>query len=209
MHLSDRLLQDVNQLNMINFEPGAFYVMNRSYIDFARLYRIHREVAYFITHPQVNQNLRRLYSHQTDKISGVLYDQTIRLNNFKSAKRYTDKLRRIMYQDSESSKTLEFINNNFELPATDIARLYKYHWKIELFFKWVKQHLKIKSFWGYSENAVRIQVYSAIIAYTTLAILKHRCSLMHSIYEILQILSLNLLNKTPVYEPLTKAIRKP
>jgi hypothetical protein len=200
VHLSDGLLHDVNLLDSIDFEPGAFYIMDRGYIDFARLYRIHREGAYFVTRPQVNQDFRRLYSHKADKAAGVLCDQTIRLNNFQPAKRYPEKLRRIKYQDSETGKTLEFLTNNFELPATDIARLYKYRWKIELFFKWVKQHLKIKSFWGYSENAVRIQVYSAIIAYTTVTIMKHRCSLKHSTYEILQILSLTLLNKTPVNE---------
>jgi hypothetical protein len=200
VHLSDGLLHDVNLLDLIDFETGAFYVMDRGYIDFARLYRIHCEGAYFVTRPQVNQDFRRLYSHKADKAAGVLCDQTIRLNNFKPAKRYPEKLRRIKYHDPESNRTLEFITNNFELPAPDIARLYKYRWKIELFFKWVKQHLKIKSFWGYSENAVRIQVYSAIIAYTTVAILKHRCSLKHSTYEILQILSITLLNKTPVNE---------
>ena len=196
IHLSDGLLHDVNLLDLVSFEPGAFYVMDRGYIDFERLYRIHRAGAYFVTRLQVNQDYRRLYSAKVDKTTGVLLDQTIKLNNFYPAKRYPEKLRRIKYHDSESGKTLEFLTNNFELPATDMARLYKYRWKIELFFKWVKQHLKIKSFWGHSENAVRIQVYSAIIAYTTVAIMKEKCKLRYSTYEILQILSITLLNKT-------------
>lgn len=196
VHLSDGLLHDVNLLDRIDFEVGAYYVMDRGYIDFERLYRIHRAQAYFVTRLQVNQDYRRLYSAKVDKATGVLVDQTIRLNNFYPRKRYPQKLRRIKYHDSESGKTLEFVTNNFELPATDIARLYKYRWKIELFFKWVKQHLKIKAFWGHSENAVRIQVYSAIIAYTTVAIMKEKCKLRYSTYEILQILSLTLLNKT-------------
>jgi hypothetical protein len=205
IHLSDGLLHDVNLLDSLDFETGAFYIMDRGYIDFARLYRIHREGAFFVTRPQVNQDFRRLYSHQADKAAGVLCDQTIKLNNFQPSKRYPEKLRRVKYFDSETGKTLEFITNNFELPATDIARLYKYRWKIELFFKWVKQHLKIKSFWGHSENAVRIQVYSAIIAYTSVAIMKYSCGLKYSTYEILQILSLTLLNKTQLNELFDKA----
>lgn len=200
VHLSDGLLHDVNVLDQIDFEPSAFYVMDKGYIDFARLYRIHRASAYFVTRLQVNQDFRRLYSRKVDKGAGVLVDQTIKLNNFYPAKRYPEKLRRIKYHDSESGKTLELVTNNFELPATAIARLYKYRWKIELFFKWVKQHLKIKTFWGYSENAVRIQVYSAIIAYCCVAVMKQRCKLPYSTYEILQILSLTLLNKTPLNE---------
>ena len=200
IHLSDGLLHDVNILDRIDFEPGAFYIMDRGYIDFERLYRIHKAGSYFVTRLQVNQDYRRLYSRKVDKAAGVMVDQTIRLNNFYPSKRYPENLRRIKYYDEESDNKLDFITNNFDLEATEIARLYKYRWKIELFFKWIKQHLKIKTFWGYSENAVRIQVYSAIIAYTSVAIMKQRCKLKYSTYEILQILSLTLLNKTPLNE---------
>jgi hypothetical protein len=206
VHLSDGLLHDVNILDSIDFEPGAFYIMDRGYIDFERLYRIHKAGSYFVTRLQVNQDYRRLYSRKVDKPAGVLVDQTIRLNNFYPLKRYPENLRRIKYYDEESNKKLDFITNNFDLEATEIARLYKYRWKIELFFKWIKQHLKIKTFWGHSENAVRIQVYTAIIAYTSVAIMKQRCKLKYSTYEILQILSLTLLNKTQLNELFGKSI---
>ena len=200
LHLSDGLLHDVNFLDSLAFEAGAFYIMDRGYLDFKRLYEIHKAAAYFVTRAQVNQDFTRIYSHKVDKSLGVLPDQTVKLSNFYPAKRYPEKLRRIIYYDSESDKRLEFITNNFELSATEIARLYKYRWKIELFFKWIKQHLKVKSFWGYSENAVRIQVYSAIITYCVVAIMKEKCKLSYSTYEILQILSLTLLNKTQLNE---------
>lgn len=196
VHLSDGLLHDVNFLDSLVYEPKAFYIMDRAYIDFYRLHIIHQAGAYFVTRLQVNQAYRRLYSRVVDKSTGVMCDQVIKLNNFYPSKFYSAKLRRIKYYDPETDKKLEFMTNNFELSALDIARLYKYRWKIELFFKWVKQHLKIKSFWGYSENAVRIQVYCAIITYCTVAIIKEQHKLKYSTYEILQILSLTLLNKT-------------
>lgn len=198
--ISDGLLHDVNILDSIEFEPGAFYIMDKAYIDFARLYRIHRANSYFVLRLQVNQDFRRIYSHKVDKSTGVLVDQTIKLNNFYPSKRYPEKLRRIKYYDKETELTLEFFTNNFELQATEIARLYQYRWAVELFFKWIKQHLKIKTFWGYSENAVRIQVYSAIIAYVSVVIMKNKCRIKHTPYEILQILSITLLNKTPLNE---------
>ena len=196
--ISDGLLHDVNILDSIEFEPGAFYIMDKAYIDFARLYRIHKANSFFVLRLQVNQDFRRVYSNKVDKDSGVLVDQIIKLNNFYPLKRYPEKLRRIKFYDKESGLTLEFFTNNFELKATEIARLYKYRWTVELFFKWIKQHLKIKTFWGYSENAVRIQVYSAIIAYVSVVIMKNRCKIKHTTYEILQILSITLLNKTPL-----------
>ena len=196
VHLSDGLLHDVNILDSLVFEPKAFYIIDRAYIDFYRLNTIHQAGAFFITRLQVNQDYRRVYSNPVDKSTGVLCDQVIKLNNFYPSKFYPGKLRRIKYYDLETEKKLEFMTNNFDLTALDIARLYKYRWKIELFFKWIKQHLKIKTFWGYSENAVRIQVYCAIIAYCTVAIIKEQCKLKYSTYEILQILSLTLLNKT-------------
>jgi hypothetical protein len=198
--ISDGLLHDVNILDSIEFEPGAFYIMDKAYIDFERLYRIHKANSFFVLRLQVNQNFRRLYSNKVDKGSGVIVDQTIKLNNFYPSKRYPEKLRRIKYYDKDTDLTLEFFTNNFELQATEIARLYKHRWTVELFFKWIKQHLKIKTFWGYSENAVRIQVYSAIIAYVSVVIMKNECMIKHTPYEILQILSITLLNKTPLNE---------
>ncbi len=206
VHLSGGLLHDVNILDSIDFEPRAFYVMDRGYLDFERLYRIHKKGSYFVTRLQVNQDYRRLYSRKVDKLTGVLVDQTIRLNNFYPAKRYPENLRRIKYYDKETNNQLDFVTNNFDLEATEIAKLYKYRWKVELFFKWIKQHLKIKTFWGHSENAVRIQVYTAIITYTAVAIMKQQCKLKHSTYEILQILSLTLLSKTPLNELFNNSI---
>lgn len=196
VYLSDGLEHDVNVLDRLVSEPKAFYIMDRAYIDFKRLHIIHEQGAYFVTRLQVNQDYRRLYSRTVDKSTGVICDQVIKLNNFYPAKFYPGKLRRIKYYDSQTQKRLEFVTNNFDLSALEIARLYKYRWKIELFFKWINQHLKIKSFWGYSENAVRIQIYCAIITYCTVAIIKEQRKLKHSTYEILQILSLTLLNKT-------------
>lgn len=198
IHLSDGATHDIHILDQLIFEANAFYILDRGYIDFVRLYRINQTGAFFVTRLQINQNFRRLYSSPVDKASGVLCDQTIKLNSHYPSKYYPEKLRRIKYIDQETQKKLEFMTNNFDLDALAIARLYKYRWKIELFFKWIKQHLKIKTFWGYSENAVRIQVYCAIIAYTTVAIMKEKCKIKYSTYEILQILSLTLLNKTEI-----------
>lgn len=198
--ISDGLLHDVNILDSIQFEPGAFYIMDKAYIDFARLYRIHKANSFFVLRLQVNQDFRRVYSNKVDKSTGIQVDQTIRLNNFYPSKRYPERLRRIKYYDKQTDLTLEFFTNNFDLQATEIARLYKYRWTVELFFKWIKQHLKIKTFWGYSENAVRIQIYSAIIAYVSVVIMKNKCNIRYTPYEILQILSITLLNKTPVNE---------
>ena len=198
--ISDGLLHDVNILDSIQFEPGAFYIMDKAYIDFARLYRIHKANSFFVLRLQVNQDFRRVYSNKVDKSTGIQVDQTIRLNNFYPSKRYPERLRRIKYYDKQTDLTLEFFTNNFDLQATEIARLYKYRWTVELFFKWIKQHLKIKTFWGYSENAVRIQIYSAIIAYVSVVIMKNKCNIKYTPYEILQILSITLLNKTPVNE---------
>ena len=198
--ISDGLLHDVNILDRIEFEAGAFYIMDKAYISFARLYKMHKANSYFVLRLQDNQDFRRIYSSKVDKSLGVQVDQTIKLNNFYPSKGYPEKLRRIKYYDKQSDLTLEFFTNNFELQATEIARLYKYRWSVELFFKWIKQHLKIKTFWGYSENAVRIQVYSAIIAYVSVVIMKNKCKIKHTPYEILQILSITLLNKTPLNE---------
>jgi Domain of unknown function (DUF4372)/Transposase DDE domain len=194
--ISDGLMHDVNFLDQVIFEPKAFYIVDKAYIDFKRLNTINTEGAYFVTRAQENQDCRRLYSRTVDKTQGVLCDQIVKLNNFYPSKFYPNKIRRIKYHDLETGYKLVFLTNNFELSSTDIARLFQYRWKIETFFKWVKQHLKIKTFWGYSENAVRIQVYCAIIAYCTVAVIKEQCNIKYTPYEILQILSLTLLNKT-------------
>ncbi len=206
IHLSDGLMHDVKFLDQLQWEPKAFYVMDRAYIDFKRLNQINEAAAFFVTRTQVNQDLRRLYSIPVDKSTGLKCEQIVRLSNFYPSKFYPHKLRRIKYYDKESDKVLDFITNNFELHALDIARLYKYRWKIELFFKWIKQHLKIKTFWGYSENAVRIQIYTAIIAYTLVAIIKEKCKIKYTAYEILQILSITLLNKTPLNQLFDKTL---
>ena len=196
IHLTDGRVHDVNFLDKIEYEPDGFYVLDRGYVDFSRLYVIHHSKAFFVTRLKQKVNYRRLYSAKVDKAAGVLCDQTIRLNNDKASKDYPEKLRRIKYYDVQTNTKLEFITNNFSLGAADIALLYKYRWSIEVFFKWIKQHLKVKSFWGHSENAVRIQIYTAIIAYVTVVIIKEELKIKYSNYEILQILSLTLLNKT-------------
>jgi len=198
VHLSDGLMHDVKMLDHIEFEPNAFYIMDRAYVSMKPLYKLHKSGAYFVTRAKSNLDYKRVYSMPCDRLNGVLCDQHIKLNNFYPSKYYPDKIRRIKYRDRETEKSLEFLTNNFDLDPKDIARLYKHRWKVELFFKWIKQHLKIKAFWGYSENAVRIQVYSAIIAYTLVAILKEKHKIKYSTYEILQILSITLLNKTHV-----------
>ena len=191
-------VHDVNVLDVISFEANSFYIMDRGYVDYKRLYRIHQCDAFFITRAKDNMNYRRLYSHAVDKSKGVLYDQTILLNGYYAAKDYPEKMRRIKFYDKEAGKILIFLTNNFHLAATDIAQLYKHRWKIELFFKWIKQHLKIKSFWGHSENAVKTQVWIAISVYVLVAIAKKKFMLQQSLYEILQILSISIFEKMPI-----------
>lgn len=205
IELTDGLVHDINFLDKIQLESGAFYVVDKAYIDFKRFYRIHKANAFFVTRAQDNQGFKRIYSRKVNKSLGVLCDQTVKLENFYPRKGYPEHLRRIKYYDEITDTEYEFMTNNFELEAVEIARLYKYRWKVELFFKWIKQHLKIKTFWGHSENAVRIQVYTAIIAFTVVAIMKQECKLKYSPYEILQILSLTLLNKTPLNELFDKS----
>jgi Domain of unknown function (DUF4372)/Transposase DDE domain len=195
IHISDGSVHDVNFMDMIEYETGGYYVFDKGYIDYDRLYLIHRSNAYFVSRFKENGNYRRLYSAEVDKSTGVMCDQTIRLNNYYAAKDYPEKLRRIKYYDEITCNTFEFATNNFQLTALDIAKLYKHRWAVELFFKWIKQHLRVKSFWGYSDNAVRIQIYTAIIAYATVAILKEKLKIKHTNYEILQVLSITLLNK--------------
>ena len=191
-------VHDVNVLDVIRFEANSFYIMDRGYVDYRRLYKIHCCDAYFVTRAKDNINYRRLYSHPKDIDKGIIYDQTILLNNFYSSKDYPEKLRLIKYIDDKTAKELIFLTNNFHLEATEIAQLYKHRWKIELFFKWIKQHLKIKSFWGYSENAVKTQIWIAVTVYLIVAIAKKRFMLKQSLYEILQVLSISIFDKMPI-----------
>ena len=191
-------VHDVNVLDIISFEANSFYVMDRGYVDYQRLYRIHICNAFFVTRAKDNMNYRRLYSHPVDKTKGVIYDQTIMLNGYYAAKDYPEKMRRIKFYDEQTGKVLIFLTNNFHLAAIDIAQLYKHRWKIELFFKWIKQHLKIKSFWGHSENAVKTQVWIAVSVYVLVAIAKKKFVLQQSLYEILQILSISIFERIPV-----------
>jgi hypothetical protein len=191
-------VHEVNVLDIISFEANSFYVMDRGYIDYKRLYKIHQCDAFFVTRSKDNMNYRRLYSHASDKNIGVICDQTIILNNYYAAKDYPAKMRRIKFFDAATGKALIFITNNFHLKATEIAQLYKHRWKIELFFKWIKQHLKIKSFWGHSENAVKTQVWIAVSIYVLVAIAKKKFMLQQSLYEIIQILSISIFEKMPI-----------
>jgi hypothetical protein len=198
MHISDGKLHDVNVLDLLIPEAGAFYIMDRGYLDFARLYAMHQARAFFITRAKSNFKFRRRYSHEVDKASGLQCDQTILLTTFYPAKSYPEPLRRIRYVDPETEKRLVFLTNNFDLPALTVALLYKARWRIELFFKWIKQHLRIKVFYGTSENAVKLQIWSAIATYLLVAILKKERCLEPSLYTILQALSVTLFEKIPV-----------
>jgi hypothetical protein len=198
VNITDGKTHELNVLDLIEFEPLGIYIMDRAFVDFSRLYAIHEQFAYFITRAKTNMKFQRVYSAKTNKAEGVMVDQTIKLVNFYVAKEYPDKFRRIKFYDAETGKKFIFLTNNFDLTALQIALLYKKRWKIELFFKWIKQHLKIKSFWGYSENAVKVQVYCAIITFVTVALIKHNMKTSLTQYQILQILSITLLNKTPL-----------
>lgn len=191
-------VHDVNVLDFISFEANSFYIMDRGYVDYKRLYKVHLCNAFFVTRAKDNMNFRRLYSHPKDKSKGVLYDQTIMLNNHYASKDYPEKMRRIKFVDEQTGKVLIFLTNNFHLQAYEVAQLYKHRWKIELFFKWIKQHLKIKSFWGHSENAVKTQVWIAIGVYVVVAIAKKKFMLKQSLYEILQIVSISIFEKMPI-----------
>lgn len=191
-------VHDVNVLDVIHFEANSFYVMDRGYVDYKRLYKIHTSEAFFVTRAKDNMNYRRLYSHSKDIAAGVMYDQTIKVNNYYASKDYPEKMRRIKFKDDDTGKIFIFLTNNFHLKAKEIAQLYKHRWKIELFFKWIKQHLKIKSFWGLTENAVKTQVWIAVSVYVLVAIAKKRFMLQQSLYEILQILSISIFEKMPI-----------
>jgi IS4 transposase len=193
-------VHDVNALDYVRFEPNSFYIMDRGYVDYKRLYGIHRGGSFFVTRAKDNMSFRRLSSFPKDKEEGVLLDQSIYLNGYYAAKDYPIKMRRIKYKDNETGKVFIFLTNNFQLAAMDVAKLYKHRWKIELFFKWIKQNLRIKSFWGQSENAVKTQIWVAISVYTLVAIAKKKFMLKQSLYEILQVLSISIFEKVPINE---------
>lgn len=196
-------VHDVNILDQLIIELGAIYIMDRGYLDFARLYKIHRASAFFVTRTKVNFSRIRLYSQPVDKSTGVQCDQIVVLKNHYAKKDYPEKLRRIRYFDSKNKKTFVFLTNNFVLPAITIADLYRCRWQVELFFKWIKQHLRIKAFYGTTENAVKTQIWIAISVYVLVAIVKKTLNLDQSLYTILQVLSLTLFEKEPIYQVLS------
>lgn len=196
-------VQDVNILDDLIPEPGSFYIVDRGYLDFARLYRFHQSQAFFVIRAKANLKYRRLYSRPVDKTTGLHCDQTITLTGYQSVKDYPETIRLVRFYDSENNKRLTFLTNNFLLDALTIAKLYKCRWQIELFFKWIKQHLRIKAFFGTSENAVKTQIWIAISVYVLVAIIKKRLDLKPSLYTILQILSLTLFEKLPLSQALT------
>lgn len=201
--ISDGLLHDVNVLDELIPEPGSFYIMDRGYVAFDRLFALDMIGAFFVIRAKSNLKFRRLYSHPVDKTTGIKCDQIIRLTVPRSAKHYPEKLRRVKYFDAKTKKTLTFLTNNFALPALTIAELYRCRWQIELFFKWIKQHLRIKSFYGTSENAVKTQIWIAVSIYVLVAIIKKRLKLEASLYTILQILSVTTFEKTSIFQILT------
>ena len=196
IHISDGKLHDVNVLDMLTFEPGVFYVMDRGYVDFARLYTLHQTGAFFVTRAKSPMAARRVYSTPTDRSTGVISDQQVMLNGYYSARKYPEHLRRVRFKDPETGKTLIFLTNNTALPALTIAALYKSRWQVELFFKWIKQHLRIKHFLGNSENAVKTQVWCAVATYVLIAIVKKGLQLDASLYTCLKILSVSVFEKT-------------
>jgi len=200
--ITDGKVHDVNVLDEIMPEAGAFYVMDRGYVDFERLYRFNLSSAFFVVRTKSNVLLQRRYSRPVDTTTGLRSDHTVILTAINSAKVYPDALRRVSYLDLETNKRLRFLTNNFALPALTIAQIYKCRWQVELFFKWIKQHLRIKAFFGTSENAVKTQIWIAVSVYVLVAIVRKRLELPASLYQILQILSLTLFEKTPLLQAL-------
>lgn len=189
IHISDGKLHEVNTLDIIPLEAGAFYIMDRGYLDFKRLYNITLASAFFVIRAKSNLKCRRVYSHHVDRSTGLICDQSVLLTGYYQSKDYPEKLRRVKYYDAENDKTLVFLTNNFSLPAMTIAELYRCRWQVELFFKWIKQNLRIKTFYGTSENAVKAQIWIAISIYVLVAIMKKRLKIKASLYTILQVLS--------------------
>ena len=206
--ITDGKVHDVNILDMLMIEPGSFYIMDRGYIDFERLYNIHQSQGFFVIRGKSNLSFNRQYSHSVDKSTSVRCDQTIKLTGDKSAKEYPETMRRIKYSDQETGKLFVFLTNNFLLPAEVIAQLYKSRWQIELFFKWIKQHLRIKAFYGTSENAVKTQIWTAISAYVLIALVKKRMNFDISLYTFLQILSVSVFEKVHIKQLVMNSIYK-
>ena len=198
IHISDGKVHEVNILDQLLPEPGAFYIMDRGFLDFERLYRFHEAGSFFVTRGKSNLKVQRRYSHPVDRTTGLMCDQSVVLTGFYSRQGFEAPLRRIRFKDPETAKTLIFLTNNFVLPALTITELYRCRWQVELFFKWIKQHLRIKAFFGTSENAVKSQIWIAVSAYVLIAIVKKRLHLTASLYEILQILSLTMFEKIPL-----------
>jgi transposase len=207
-HISDGKMADVKVLDIVPVEAGAFYVMDRGYLDFGRLFKLHQAGAFFVTRAKRGLNARRVYSTKTDRSTGVICDQAIRLNGYYVAKDYPEHLRRIRFKDPESGKALVFLTNNTALPPLTIAALYKSRWQVELFFKWIKQHLRIKRFLGTSENAVKTQIWCAVSTYVLIAIVKKELHLKASLYTLLQILSVSVFEKTLITCALQPGISK-
>ncbi len=203
IHISDGKLHEVNALDILPLEAGAFYVMDRGYLDFARLYAISEHSAFFVIRAKSNLRCRRVYSHQIDRSTGLICDQSVVLTGFYQCKDYPDKLRRVKYHDAATNKTFVFLTNNFSLPAMTIADLYRSRWQVELFFKWIKQNLRIKTFYGTSENAVKSQIWIAVSVYLLVAIMKKRLKIEASLYTILQVLSVTIFERLPILQALT------
>ena len=208
IQITTAAVHEVNILDNITFQPDSFYVLDRGYTAFDRLYQIHKAKAFFIIRAKDNLSFSRISSVPTKNLAGVLCDQTIRLNGFYAQKDFPVRMRRIKFYDAENNRVLVFLSNNFGLSATEIAQLYKHRWKIEMFFKWIKQHLKIKSFWGRSENAVKIQIWIAISVYVLVAIAKKKFQLKQSLYEILQVVSICIFDKVPLHQLFAKPIQQ-
>jgi hypothetical protein len=208
IHISDGKMHDVKILDELIFEPLAIYLMDKGYLDFQRLYRLHQARSFFVTRAKTNLAFARLGSNKVDKELGLRCDQTIKLITYKSKQSYPEKLRRVRYYDKEQRKTYVFLTNNFEISAIEVALLYKYRWQIELFFKWIKQHLKIKRFWGESENAVKTQIWIAISNYLLVAIIKEELKIEKSLSEILQIISVSIIDKSQLNQLLSEVESK-
>lgn len=206
LHISDGKLHDVNVLDLLLPEPGAFYIMDRGYIDFDRLFQLHEAKSFFVTRAKSNLKAQRRYSHPVDRRTGLICDQTIVLTGFYSKKDFDTPLRRVRFKDPATGKRLVFLTNNFTLPALTITELYRCRWQVELFFKWIKQHLRIKVFFGTSENAVKTQIWIAVSVYVLVAIVKKRLNLSASLYEILQILSLTMFERIPLDQLLNNIV---
>jgi hypothetical protein len=204
IHISDGKLHDVHVLDLLLPEAGAIYVMDRGYVDFTRLHALHQAGAYFVTRAKSNLDAHRVYSAPNDRAAGIIADQTIALDGYTTRKDYPVHLRRVRFKDHKSGKTLVFLTNQFALPAASICALYKSRWQVELFFKWVKQHLRIKQFYGTSDNAVKTQIWIAISVYVLVAIVKKRLALEASLYTLLQIFSVTLFEKMPMPQALSK-----